>query len=419
MVKRVFKVLLTFILIINMSPMNSISYGESAPSDEERIRSSIEDLINYYEEDDEYSFREIIALNYTSEDIDEYIKKISDKLIIQDDDSASSYAGNIIGIIGCGKNPRDYEGEDYVKLLVDSQERSGRFIVKSGDQHPATLTWSIIALDMAEANYEEEDAVKALLEDQNEDGGFTLTPDIDTAAMVITALANHRNIGGVEDAIEKSLGFIKSNQLESGGFPFMGSDNPYSVSCVIQGLISNGINPLSEEWKKSGNSMLDALLSFKSGKHFEYKTKWGREVNSASEQAFMALADLYRGKSMYQNIRIYEGDPNGEKPSGELVIERLGNDSFRNGEEAGVKVEIKNNTDKTEEVTLIIVLYDIDKNQMINYTYVTKRIKENDDEIVAGGFLIPRRGEYEIRAFLWDNLRDMNILADPIYIEVK
>lgn len=413
------KKILVLVLIINMVFNINSSFAASRRSDEKLIEDALEDLIDYYKDDDEYSFREAIGLNYSSENLDKEIKKIAKKLDISDTKSASKYAGNIIGIIASGKNPEDYEGEDYVELLVDAQEKSGKFIVRSGDDHPATLAWSIIALDMAEAKYDEEDAIDALLDEQNKDGGFTSNPDVDTAAMVITALANHKDIDDVEDAIEEALKFIKSNQLDSGGFSFMGSDNPYSVSCVIQGLIANKIDPLSEEWQENGNSILDALLNFKEDNHFEYKTKYGSEKNSATEQALIALADLYRGKSMYQNVEIYEEDSDDEEPSGELTLEILEGERFRNGKEAKVEVEIENNTDESQEVTLIVALYDIDDDEMINYAYITRRIEEDNEEIVAVGFLIPRKGEHEVRVFLWDNLDDMNILADPIYIDVK
>lgn len=415
-----FRKVLFFILIINMIFTSNLSFASSSKSDEKLIEDALEELIDYYEDDDEYSFREAIALNYSSENLDKEIKRIARRLDISDTRSASKYAGNIIGIIASGKNPEDYEDENYVELLVDSQEKSGKFIVNSGDDHPATLAWSMIALDMAEANYDEEDAIDALLDEQNRDGGFTSRPDVDTTAMVITALANHKDIDGVEDAIDEALEFIKSNQLDSGGFPFMGSDNPYSISCVIQGLIANEIDPLSEEWQENGNSMLDALLDFKEDDHFEYKTEHGSETNSATEQAFLALADLYRGESMYQNVEIYEEDPdNGEESDGELTLEILEGERFRNGEEGTIEVEIENDTDEDQEVTLIIALYDIDDDEMINYSYITRRIEENDEEIVAAGFLIPRKGDHEVRVFLWDNLDDMNILADPVYIDVK
>ena len=51
--------------------------------------------------------------------------------------------------------------------------------------------------------------------------------------------------------------------------------------------------------------MLDALLAYKAGDHFENISKWSDEPEKqmATEQAFIALADMYRGKSMFGDIR--------------------------------------------------------------------------------------------------------------------
>ena len=55
--------------------------------------------------------------------------------------------------------------------------------------------------------------------------------------------------------------------------------------------------------------MLDALLAYKVNDHFENKSEWGTEINMATEQAFIALADLYRGKSMYREISLNISKP--------------------------------------------------------------------------------------------------------------
>ncbi|SHK28880.1 prenyltransferase/squalene oxidase repeat-containing protein [Paramaledivibacter caminithermalis] len=422
MVRKVFRILLAIILIINIISINCISFAENNKNDKEIIENAIKDLRNYYEDDDEYSFREAIALNFTSKDIDKEIKEIADRLDIKESDSAATYAGNIIGIIAAGKDPKNFKGKNYVKLLLDSQEESGWFITNLGDKHPATLAWSIIALDMAEAKYDIEKAITALMKAQKDHGGFTVNPDVDTAAMAITALAEHKDIEGVKDTINKAIDFIKSAQLDSGGFPFMGSDNPYSICAVIQGLMANEIDPLSNEWQKNGNSMLDALLNFKTENHFEYRTEYGSEKKSATEQAFIALADLYRGKSMYQNVKIYEYDSDNEDEEDnddKLIMERIGNNVLEKGEEGKVTIRIKNNTEEDQEFTFIVVLYEIDDDEMVTYSYLTKTIEKKEEEIITTGFLIPRKGEYEVRGFLWDNLEDMNILTDPIYIDVE
>lgn len=426
MTKKITKIIVSLLLIMSITFMNFTAMAESNDNsninDNERIKNEIDNLRDYYEDDDSYSFREAITLNYTSDDLDKDIHEISDRFELLKGDSATNYAANIIGIIASGKNPEDYEGVNYVKLLLDSQDESGKFIIVSGDKHPATLSWCIMALDLAKADYDVKKAVKALLEMQDKDGAFTRGKEVDTTAMAVTALAKHKDIDEVEDAIYKSLEYIKNLQLDSGGFAFMGTDNPYSLCTVIQALIANKIEPLSNKWSKNGNTLLDALLSFKVDDHFEYKTKWGSEKKSATEQSFLALADLYRGKSMYQNLKIYKYPDDGddkEKNKEKLDLHRKGDERFRRGEEAKIEISVENNTSEDKEVTLILVLYEEDDEEMVNYTYLTKEVKVDEEEVLSAGFLIPKSGDYEVKAFLWDNLEDMNILTDPIIVDVK
>jgi hypothetical protein len=135
----------------------------------------------------------------------------------------------------------------------------------------------------------------------------------------------------------------------------------------------------------------------------------------ATEQAFTALADLYRGRSMFQNIR--EFDISGIKH--EFTVNRTGNETFYSGQEAKLEVNIKNNTEVNRQVTFIVVLYDKDEGKMVNYTYLTKILKPFENEDIAGGFLIPESGNFEVKGFLWDNMNDMNALAEPVVVKVE
>lgn len=282
--------------------------SEEEPEDnKESIEKIIEDLRGYYLEKEEFTFRESMGYRYTSQNLNEDISIIESKYKAnKNPDSASAYVGNIIGLISAGKNPKDYNGINYVKVLANSQNEQGKFIIGDYDDYPTTVAFSILALDMANGKYNIDKAIDALISYQIEDGGFG---GVDETGMCLLALANHRNKSGVEEAINDGISFLKEVQLNTGGFEAWDNENPYSISSVIQGLIAVGEDPLSEEWIKNGNTMLDALLSFKVDDHFENKSQWGTEVNSASEQAFIALADLYRGKSMFKEIALNDSRP--------------------------------------------------------------------------------------------------------------
>ncbi len=307
---KVISIILAVFLVLSITCMPGVllpAKGEQSEQQNE-IRETINALRNYYiNNDNDFTFRVALGYNFTSDDLARDLPIMSQRYkAYESPDSASAYVGNIMGLIASGKDPRDEAGCDYVAALAESQNEYGKFIIGEWDDGPTTLAFSILALDMAGGDYNTQKAVEALLGYQVEDGGFG---GVDETAMSIMALGNHTDIQGVDGAIAEGIAYLKANQKDSGGFESWGAENPYSISTVIQGLVSVGENPLSEDWTKNGNTMLDALLAYKAGDHFEYVSEWGTDVDMATEQAFIALADLYRGKSMYRELRFNMNEP--------------------------------------------------------------------------------------------------------------
>lgn len=377
--------------------------------DSNLIINAVEDLKDYYSKDGVYSFREAMSLNHTSGNVVE-LESINNKYTVSQGVSASAYAGNIIGLIASGNNPSDHNEQNYVDLLASSQNEDGKFLIGQYDDYASTLAYSMIALDMVGEDYNRTKAVEALISYQNE-GSFG---SIDDTAIAIMALANYKDVAGVEDVIKASIVYLKASQLDSAGFEAWGAENPYSISAVIQALVVNNINPLGEEWIKNENTMLDALLQFKEGDHFKYDSYYGTDISMATEQAFCALADLYNGRSMYENITYLP-----ITAEQDFTVTRVGSGDFEKGKEARLEVNVKNNTNTDEQMTFIVALYDTSQNEMINYTYITKTLDAGQNENLAGGFLIPSSGDYEVRGFLWDDMMDMNALAEPIIVQVQ
>ena len=278
-------------------------YGDK--TNEEKIADAIDSLRGYYlKGDDDFTFQVALGYIFTSGNLENDLHIIQQRFKVNENpDSASAYAGNIMGLIAAGKDPRTYNGQNHVRTLAESQKGQGKFIISPWDDYPTTVAFSMLALDMAKADYDVEKAVEALLSYQGEDGGFDggWGANVDDTAMSIMALGNHKDINGVEAAIDKSITYIKANQQDNGGFLGWDGISPCSISAVIQGLIAIGEDPLSEEWIKNGNTMLDALLSLMEDDHFA--------TSFDTEQAFCALADLYRGKSLFHEISIKDTGP--------------------------------------------------------------------------------------------------------------
>lgn len=454
------------------------------------IEEVIESLRGYYSNKDEFTFREALGYNYTSDNLEKDLVEISSKFKTNEDPkSASEHVGNIIGLIASGKDPYNHNSKNYVEPLVKSQNEEGKFIIGQYDDYSTTVAFSVLALDMVDAEYNREKAIEALLSYQGEDGSFG---GIDETGMVLTAIAKYKDKSKVQEAISKGLKYLKEQQDENtGGFIVWGGENPYSAAAVIQGLIAVGEDPQSEKWSKGGKTIVDSLMNFYKDGHFEKESEWSDEpdIDMVTEQAFIALADVYRGESMFNKIKlntnevvritidmpeidkiiegetiklnvtgydskdnivpvkeiewtssddkIAEVDKNGKvttkKPGKvtitakvkgtdiknsieleisekEFEIEYVGDTEVKNGQQANARVRLRNLTEEKRSATLIVVLYDKKTNKLLNYSIIKKELESKEELELAAGFLIPETGDYYIKAFLWDDLEEQNII---------
>lgn len=92
--------------------------------------------------------------------------------------------------------------------------------------------------------------------------------------------------------------------------------------------------------------------------------------------------------------------------------------SFKLGGDADVTVELTNNTDETQEAMLIVALYDKTNNMMVNYSYMNVNTKTGESNRLTTGFKIPLTGEYNVKAFVWDNWTSARPLSDVLEITV-
>lgn len=267
------------------------------------IEEVIKELRGYYSNKDEFTFRQAIGYNHTSNNLEKDLIEIGSKFKTNEDPkTASEHVGNIMGLIAAGKDPYNHNNKNYVETLVKAQNEEGKFIIGQYDDYPTTVAFSMLALDMADANYNRDKAIKALLGYQKDDGSFG---GVDETGMVLTALGKYKDKSEVQTAINKGLKYLKEQQDENtGGFIVWGGENPYSASAVLQGLIAVGENPQSEKWTKGGKTIVDSLMNFYKDGHFEYTSEWGKDIDMPTEQAFAALADVYRGKSMFNEIKL-------------------------------------------------------------------------------------------------------------------
>ena len=215
-------------------------------------------------------------------------------------------------------DPYNCGGKDLVQILQSAQLKSGKFadsITNGGEELVSAHAWAIIALACAGAKPEEpEKAIQWLADRQHSDGSFNwsaadlATSDVDSTGMALTALGA---LGQNKDSpvVEKAVNYLSNVQKENGGFESWGIMNSESCSAVIQGLIAVGVDPGAGAFKKPGGNPVTALLRYQlPGGCFEH-IKGGGGDEMATQQALIALTDVYSRKSFVERLPLLSVEP--------------------------------------------------------------------------------------------------------------
>ncbi|RXI45704.1 hypothetical protein DP130_11670 [Clostridium tetani] len=147
------------------------------------------------------------------------------------------------------------------------------------------------------------------------------------------------------------------------------------------------------------------------------KKEFNHKVSVLGDKAIVKvkLVDL-AGNISEKIIQFYREDKKDDNIDKEdfIITNMTVNKSFKNGEQAKVRINITNNKTIDKEASLIIGLYDVKKNKMVDYVYVNKNIKSKDSSKLEAGFQIPREGQYLIKTMVWDNIKEINYISSPI-----
>jgi len=236
---------------------------------------------------------ETMSLNVSSEKIDSDVDAIAEKFVLNTSEGTLPYAMNIIGLKSTGQSTKEF-----ADLLVDNQQVDGSFKVGRVEQ----TEWSMIALDMANADYNIEKAVQFVIADNGDEESVALL------SPALIALSNHKDISGVSNFINEKIDFINTQQLSTGGFETLKGygEDTQATAFVISALIANGINPLKEsKWVKNDKTLFDVLMSYKKLNYFIYNNMYGDMMykDEATEQVFIAMVDLLNQQSSFSNVQ--------------------------------------------------------------------------------------------------------------------
>lgn len=249
--------------------------------------------------------------NYYS-NVEAYVKNCGGKL---HDKKYTEYSRVIVALTAIGKNPADVAGYNLLTAIGDYDNT-----IWQGLNGPI---WALIALDSggyempqnsdAKTQATRELYLNRILECQLPDGGWSLfggtaaeesgnsVSDPDITGMALQALAKYQDRPEVKKATEEALACMSAMQNENGGYSHGGAENLESSVQMLTALCELGISAGDARFVKNGNTLLDAVLSFRnSDGSFQHTSDDSGNSQMSTEQGFYAMVAAQRaleGKS--------------------------------------------------------------------------------------------------------------------------
>jgi hypothetical protein len=178
-----------------------------------------------------------------------------------DANKATDWERSILAIVAAGKNPRNFGGINYVATLLA--------LYNGGQIGDNTLLnddfWGILALAaIGESPTIIEASKDFIINKQNIDGGWGDnvggSSDADNTAAAVSALIA-AGVSPDSQTIFKALNYLKTQQQNNGGFVSEETTNSAVAAWVINAIIDAGQSPVGDEWRRSGKTPIEHLLS--------------------------------------------------------------------------------------------------------------------------------------------------------------
>ena len=291
-------------------PQEPADPNEVVPITNQEVETSVSEILSYID-DNKISFtygqewwvwglanttREIPASYVTS--VGEKVKELEGNFRIFDLEKI------IIGLSAAGTDATSIEGHNLIDSLVTHSNLANPSINMN--------IYALLAVDSGQYETPEgfrEQQVNEILAQELEQGGWSLfgsTPSPDITGMVLTALAPYRDQADVQAAIDRAVAYLSAAQDETGGYNVSsnGGDASESVSQVIVGLASVGVDPTGEVFTKAGGNLVQHLLKFKNEDGGFSHLQAGNSGDMPTQQALLALTAYQSfvngGGSVYQ-----------------------------------------------------------------------------------------------------------------------
>ncbi|MBE4907138.1 DUF4430 domain-containing protein [Bacillus luteolus] len=211
-----------------------------------------------------------------------------------------------LGILAAGENPTAFEGYNLIEAIYNGN------VTKQGLNG---VVYGLLALDSANfevpanATWTREKLVNHLLENQNEDGGWSwdgsAKSDIDTTAMVLTALAGYQDQAEVKVHIDIAVEFLSAQYLAGK------IDNSSTAAQVVIALSALGVDANGELFAKDRSSLIGFLLSFQNADGgFDWQGGDESDVFSTAQgfQAIVAYQLFVKGAGSLYSLPLSAAD---------------------------------------------------------------------------------------------------------------
>ena len=244
--------------------------------------------------------------NINDEYIEKYVSNVS-KAVTENKGILSTrkyteYARTIIALTAIQKNPQNFSGYNLLQPLATFEN-----IMIQGVNGAA---YTLMAFDCG--NYEIPDAttgkqttrnklIDFLVKQQLNNGGWNYMgteADVDVTAMVIQALAPYYNEKqNVKESIDKGLAILSTLQKSDGAYGNTSDSNCESTAQVLTALSEMRIKIDDSRFVKNGKTVYDGLMTFYKDNGAFCHTK-GKGANQMStDQAMYAITAYYRSIS--------------------------------------------------------------------------------------------------------------------------
>ncbi len=220
----------------------------------------------------------------------------------------------VLGLVAISKNPELLYSVNSNTPVSAIEKLNG--VTKSTSVWAAPYTLAVYNQGDYKADTYETELVNALLANQLEDGSWNeYSTVIDTTANAICGLSFYKDKTEINDATQKALNFLSTQQNDTGDF----GGNSNSTAMVAIGLCAAGVDLENDaRFIKNGNNIIDGLLSFALADNsgFGYKNNTNKD-SYATEQSFRALIAVMQTLKTGKAYNIYDFSNNELTPARE------------------------------------------------------------------------------------------------------